>query len=260
MDNGFILIHRNILNWGWFSDANTFRVFLYLLLKANWQDSEWRGIKIKRGQLITGRNSVAQDTGISKQSVRTSLNNLKSTNEITIQSTNKFSVVTIVKYNDYQQLNKKSTNKPTNKLTNEQPTTNQQPTTDKEEEYKEEEKQKQFDFFRVRYGGTKRGNKTEFENFRKKHKDWQDVLPLLLPAVENQIRERTLKKSNEFMPQWKNLQTWINQRCWEEEVEIKLENPVTKEKIHTALEIYNKWEKRRAETIDGYVPEYKTSL
>ena len=75
-----------------------------------------------------------------------------------------------------------------------------------------------FEVFRKKYGGTKRGSQTEFDNF-KRHKDWKVCLPLLSIAVDNQIRERKYKESNKiFLPEWKNLQTWINQRCWEQEV------------------------------------------
>lgn len=78
-----------------------------------------------------------------------------------------------------------------------------------------------FDNFRISYPGKKRGADTEFANFKKKHKDWQAVLPLLSPAVENQKAARAHKKSTGgFVPEWKHLPTWINQRCWEEEVEL----------------------------------------
>lgn len=75
----------------------------------------------------------------------------------------------------------------------------------------------QFEIFRLKYEGVKRGLETEFEEFTKKHKDWENVIELLLPALENQITVRTLKKEkSEFVPEWKNLKTWLNQRCWEE--------------------------------------------
>lgn len=84
----------------------------------------------------------------------------------------------------------------------------------------------QFNLFRDLYEGTKRGNKTEFENFCKKHKDWEIELPKLLPAIMAQILIRETKnKKGEFVPEWKNLQTWINQRCWEQEVKIPKEQP-----------------------------------
>lgn len=76
-----------------------------------------------------------------------------------------------------------------------------------------------FDEFRKKYPGTKRGNDIEFENFKKKHKDWKDVLPLLLEKLNYQIKAREEnRKLGGFVPEWKNLQTWINQRCWEEEI------------------------------------------
>lgn len=81
-----------------------------------------------------------------------------------------------------------------------------------------------FDTFRLRYGGIKRGNPTEFKNFQK-HKDWKTEIHRLLAAVEAQIADRAAKKQrNEFVPEWKNLSTWINQRCWEIEI-AKQEQP-----------------------------------
>lgn len=77
-----------------------------------------------------------------------------------------------------------------------------------------------FNAFRVCYPGTKKGAEVEFENFKKKHKDWEQVLPLLSPALTYQIGARAkLKAIPKFVPEWKNLQTWINGRCWEEEIE-----------------------------------------
>lgn len=126
--NNDILVNRKIMAWGWYKDANTMRVFLHLLLNANWHDGEYRGKPILRGQCLFGRKAFAEDLGISEQSIRTSINHLISTNEITIKSTNKFSVITIVKYNDYQlsslinsQENNQQINMPS---TNNQPTTN----------------------------------------------------------------------------------------------------------------------------------------
>ncbi|MDR2652241.1 MAG: hypothetical protein LBC68_08005, partial [Prevotellaceae bacterium] len=80
-----------------------------------------------------------------------------------------------------------------------------------------------FENFRKLFGGTKKGLDTEFENFIKKHKDWKNVLPKLLPAVELEIEWRAKRNAaGAFVPQWKNLQTWINQRCWEQEFDFNI--------------------------------------
>jgi hypothetical protein len=75
-----------------------------------------------------------------------------------------------------------------------------------------------FEEARKIYPGKKRGSDTEFKNYTKKHKDWKNVLPKLKTSIENQIQARERKvKSGQWVPEWKNFTTWINNRCWEEE-------------------------------------------
>lgn len=134
LQNGFIALYRSLLSWGWHADPATGWLFVNLLLMANWEDGEWQGKPIKRGQLVTGRKALAAQTGLSEQTVRTSLNRLKSTNEITIASTNKFSVITIVNYGKFQDVPEMPTSTLTSNLTSGQPATNQQLTTNEQEE------------------------------------------------------------------------------------------------------------------------------
>lgn len=133
----YIKLHRKILDWEWYTDANTYRLFTHLLYKANFKSSRWMGIDILPGQLVIGRKELAKEIKLSEQEIRTSLSKLKSTSEITIKSTNKFSVVTICKWEDYQ-MNAKE-DQPTNQPTNQQ-SSNQQSTTLKEGKEGKEEK------------------------------------------------------------------------------------------------------------------------
>jgi len=74
-----------------------------------------------------------------------------------------------------------------------------------------------FDKFRSKYQGTKRGNETEFEYFKKCHDDWKNILPKLERYLDFQITQRKkLKEKNLFVPEWKNLKTYIYNRSWEE--------------------------------------------
>lgn len=123
--DGWIKIHYKFLQWEWANDANMVSLFIHLLLKANYKDKNWKGQMVKRGQLITGRKALEIETGISQQSIRTCLERLKSTNELTIKSTNKYSLITICNYEQYQ-------TRSTNKSPTDQPSTNQQLTTPKE--------------------------------------------------------------------------------------------------------------------------------
>jgi hypothetical protein len=129
-----ITLNRKIQKWGWYKNSNTKDVFLHLLINANWHDGEYFGHPILRGQCMFGRKQFSDELGISEQSVRTAINHLKSTSEITIKSTNKFSVITIVKYSDYQPL-PKDINQQDNLQPN-IPSTNDQPTTNHIQEYK----------------------------------------------------------------------------------------------------------------------------
>lgn len=81
------------------------------------------------------------------------------------------------------------------------------------------ELEQQFEEFRKAYKGRKRGHKEEFENFKKKNPDWREIVPLLMPALQRlEDYNAAAKAAGEWVPQWANLQTWINQRRWTEEL------------------------------------------
>jgi hypothetical protein len=122
---GFAVFHRKMVEWQWYTDSNTFRLFFHLILMANHKENNWKNINVKRGQIVTGRKSLAKELKLSEQQIRTSIDKLISTNEITIKPTNKFTLVTIVNYDLYQSIEK---NQPTNQPSS-QPTNNQQITT-----------------------------------------------------------------------------------------------------------------------------------
>lgn len=83
-----------------------------------------------------------------------------------------------------------------------------------------------FDSFRKLYPGTKRGNETEFENFVLKQENWQKILPELEALLKTQIEAKALlQEAKEFVPQWKNLKTWINNKGWEEEIAEPMKKP-----------------------------------
>ncbi len=99
---GWIKLHRKIMQWEWYKIPNMYHLFSHLLLSANHEDGKWQGIDIKRGELITGLKAMNANTGISIQSIRTCIERLKSTGEITIKSTNKYSIITLCNYEEYQ--------------------------------------------------------------------------------------------------------------------------------------------------------------
>jgi hypothetical protein len=123
-----------MLEWEWYDDINVCRLWTHLLLKANHKDNRWKGVDVKAGQLITGRLSLSDETGLTQQQVRTALKKLKSTGEVTSKIYSKFSVITITSWCEYQQDNQQS---------NQQSTSKQPASNHKQEckEYKNEKKQ-----------------------------------------------------------------------------------------------------------------------
>lgn len=143
----WIKLHRKFESWEWYDDPKTKSVFIHLLLKSNWIDEPWKGILIKRGQCVTGRKKLSIALGISEQSIRTCLDKLKSTNEITIESTNDYSIITICNYDKYQSL-EKTPNQRINQPKRRRVTTLKEYKEDKENTIKEKSWRDDFETYR----------------------------------------------------------------------------------------------------------------
>lgn len=100
--NGFIKIHRSILDWEWWDDKNTFRLFMTILLLANWKDKRWHGKVIPRGSLWTSLESLSKASGLTLKQTRVSLNKLIETGEVASKGANDGRLVTVVNYDVYQ--------------------------------------------------------------------------------------------------------------------------------------------------------------
>lgn len=214
---GWIKIHRSILNWEWWDDANTFKLFMYLLLTVNTEDKKWHGTQIKRGQIITSIPKLSEITKLSRQSIRTSLNHLKSTGELTDQSTNRFRLITLVNYNKYQSRQSELTGKSTGQLTVKQQASNRLLTPTKE--YKNNKNNKKYNNGHV-----------EFESFwtlypRKIKK--QKALETYIKITDK--HEDIMKGLNAYLREWKRKGTemqyiphpvtWLNQQRWNDELD-----------------------------------------
>ena len=108
-------------------------LFQHLIRKANHETRKWQGRTIERGQIVTSLASLKAQTGISTRTLRTCLDRLKSTNEVTNISTSQYRVITINNYKTYQSYGfatDKQNDKPSDKqLTSDRQTTDKQPTT-----------------------------------------------------------------------------------------------------------------------------------
>ena len=121
MNNGWIKIDRNILNWRWYTTPYTKALFIHLLLIANFEDRDYKDITIHRGEVLTTQARLAEDLRLTRQQVRTALEHLNSTKEITITKRGKYTVISIPNYDYYQ------SNQPQEQPVNNQQTTKKQP-------------------------------------------------------------------------------------------------------------------------------------
>ena len=99
---GYIKLYRQIMKWEWYDDANTFRLFIHLLLKANYEDTQWRGFTIKRGQLFTSIGHLSHELKISNKAIRIALDKLIKTKEVASEGASNGTMITIYKYDSYQ--------------------------------------------------------------------------------------------------------------------------------------------------------------
>lgn len=193
---GWVKIHRSITKWEWYDDSKTVHLFFHLLLSANHKNGNWRGQEIKRGQVITGRKKLSSVTGISERSIRTCLERLESTNEVTIKTTSKNSVITIVKYDFYQGC--EVIDQPNDQQTTKyRPSTDQQTTTNKNDNnVKNEENEKETKLPKLK-------TKTVFSN---EVNNLYDVVYPLFPAQSTKrTTEQITKQSNDWKDEIRKL-------------------------------------------------------
>lgn len=134
---GFVKLRRALVDWEWYTDVNTCKLFFHCLIKANYSDKKWRGITIRRGEFITSIDKLAVETGLTASKVRTALQKLELTSDLKVVTTSKYSkVIVMSQYFDSKDFYSNQKSKRVDKRLSNQPQTNRNPvaTTKKEQE------------------------------------------------------------------------------------------------------------------------------
>jgi hypothetical protein len=122
---GYIALHRKTIESNVFQDDGLFKLWCYCLMRATHKERDFLHggvlIRLRPGQFVTGRKVLTEELNSTEQKVRTRLALLEKMGNLTIKSTNKYSIITVVNWGYYQTER--------NKITNKQPTNNQQITT-----------------------------------------------------------------------------------------------------------------------------------
>ena len=129
---GFVQIHRQIIDWEWYQCPKVSRLWFHLILKVNFKDKKWQGKLVKRGQVITSNEKLANDLALTIQVIRTALQKLEDSGCIKLTTTNKYTLITVVNYHHFQSPEAFNNSQNNIQKTNKQQTDNTQSTTTKE--------------------------------------------------------------------------------------------------------------------------------
>lgn len=220
MHRGYIKIWRKVKDSGLYQLPNAFTLFVYMLTEATHKPVRFGTVELERGQLCSGRHKLANELQVSEQSIRTALEHLHNLEMITSISTNKFTVYTIVNYNNYQD-SQPTSNQQT---TNEQPTNNQQTTTIQEHKNirTKETNNSATEVAGVDYSKAFLAFWDLYPNRKNKgsaYKAFKKIKPDEYAAVKSGLEaakkcQQWIKNNGEFIP---HPATWLNARGWEDE-------------------------------------------
>ena len=242
MSKGYVKLYRKTLDSGMLGNHKLWCFWCWCLMKATHKEHRvtvgFQEILLKPGDFIFGLKRAAEELNLTIQKVRTCLKHLESTQKITIKTTNKFSIISIVKWDTYQTDGKQSNKQSNKEVTNEQQTSNKPLTTNKNGKNgkngkKADSPESANDIYKTKKGRVLSGKRLEsFNRFwiafdYKRGKaaaadSWLDI-PALTNAVVEQIcvsaaQEAQARQELEAAgrsPKW--AQGWLTERRWEDE-------------------------------------------
>lgn len=98
----YIKLFRKITEWEHYTDGNTMRLFLHLLLNAVHDRQTAYDVPLRRGQYFTSSRQLQKDLNISTKYITDSIKKLKQSGEIETERCRWGTIFTILHYDDYQ--------------------------------------------------------------------------------------------------------------------------------------------------------------
>lgn len=134
MECGWVCLWRKSIESGWLKNHNVWIFWTYCLMKANHKKNYkqiigFQEIVLQPGQFIFGRKKASEETGLSERNIRTCVRFLENAKNLTIKSTNKFSIISIIKWDTYQDKNNITDQQTDQQVTSNRPAGDQQVTT-----------------------------------------------------------------------------------------------------------------------------------
>lgn len=117
MDKSWIKLYRNLLYSPIFENEKGLKIWIWCLLKATHIDRNQlvgqQIVELKKGQFVFGRKKASEELKMTESVIYKYIKLLEKLEMISMESNNKFSVVTVEKWEDYQLEDLKSNNKRT---------------------------------------------------------------------------------------------------------------------------------------------------
>jgi hypothetical protein len=174
---GWIKLHRCLIDSYVFSNPTTLKIWVWILIKASSKKrtislkigTGFQDIEINPGELIFGRFKAEEDLNIDGSTIYKHIKKLEESNNIELKSNNHFTIITICNWETYQE----------NEIIKEQPENNQRTT---------EEQQSNN---RV----TTEEHKQESKEGKKVKKDKKEFIPPTCDEVKNYFKEKGYKET-----------------------------------------------------------------
>ena len=216
-NNGWIKIHRKIMDNCIYKDAHLLHLFIHCLLKANHKANKFlfndKEMIIERGQFITGRLQLAEDLNVNSSLVYRKLKILENLKIVNIKSNNKFSLVTVLKYNTYQDLINTNEQQNGQQANNKRTTNEQQANTNKKDKNDNKEKKiKIIDSANIPLVNLKNNiqNNTEYTTEELFEYIWQEYPKRDGKKSSLSHFKATVKNENDFLDLCKSVNNYLH--------------------------------------------------
>ncbi len=217
----WVKMHRCLLKKPIWQNQNLFRVFSWCLLKASWNHHEqivgMTKVQLEPGQFVYGRLKASEETGLHESTIRNCINWLKQNNTLTIKSTNKYSVITIINWALYQSGEDEQDSQQDSQQDNNRTTTGQQQDTTKNTKKIKKVKEETYDYFSdfwAEYPKHRKGVKADVLRYWKTLKMNDELMEKIMKKLFSEIESVSwTKDEGQYVPK---AIKWLKEARWED--------------------------------------------
>jgi hypothetical protein len=217
MNKGYVKLWRKTIDAGWLRNHKLFCFWSWCLMKATYKEHDFvvgcQQVHLMPGEFVFGRKVAALELNMSEQEIRTAVDSMRKRKNLTIKSTNKFSIISITNWDTYQSQEDRINQQINQQLTINQPTTNHKQEGNKGKNTYSDD----FNSFWNTYP-KKIGKDAAWKAWVKRNGSLPEI-NIILTALEAQKKaDAWTKDKGQFIP---NPATWINQGRWMDEVKVE---------------------------------------